>query len=437
MNEIPLSALFLSLLFLLVLSAFFSGSETALMTINRYRLRHRADQGHRGARLAQALLDRPDRLIGLILLGNNFVNILASSLATIIALRIGGDNAIAVAAGLLTLVILIFSEVTPKTLAALHPERLAYPAAFIYTPLIKLFSPLVILVSLIAKIILRSIGVHADGTASQTLSREELRTVVNEAGAMIPERSRTMLLGILDLERATVEDIMIPRHEVEGIDLQDPLDDILRTLHNASYTILPLFDGGVDNVIGTLHIRDILRLSRDREELSKEQLREISRAPYFVPEGTRLYQQLLNFQRERQRVALVVDEYGDFLGLVALTDLLEEIVGEFTTDPADNIPEIMRHADGGLLIDCGITIRDLNRFMRWKLPTDGPKTLNGLILDYMETIPEPGTSLMLHGHVLEILHTADNAVKTVRYRGGPLHMTEDDTATHPPPQPEG
>lgn len=415
MTEPPLAALFFSLFLLLALSAFFSGSETALMTINRYRLRHLADRGHRGARLAQALLERPDRLIGLILLGNNFVNILASSLATLIALRIGGDNAIAIAAGLLTLVILIFSEVTPKTLAALHPERLAYPAAYVYTPLIRFFSPLVWSISMIANNLLRILGIEPAGAPDQTLSREELRTVVSEAGAMIPERSRDMLLAILDLEGATVEDIMIPRHEVEGIDLQDPEEDVMRTLRNAGYSRLPVFDGGVDNVVGLLHMRHVLSLMREREDFTREQLREICHRPYFVPEGTRLYQQLINFQRERQRVALVVDEYGDFLGLITLTDLLEEIVGEFTTDPADSIPEIVRHKDGGILIDCGISVRDLNRVLRWKLPTQGPKTLNGLILEYMETIPETGTSLKLHGHVIEIIQTGDNAVKTVRY----------------------
>jgi Mg2+/Co2+ transporter CorB len=418
-TEPPLAALFFSLFLLLVLSAFFSGSETALMTINRYRLRHLADRGHRGARLAQALLERPDRLIGLILLGNNFVNILASSLATLIALRIGGDNAIAIAAGLLTLVILIFSEVTPKTLAALHPERLAYPAAYVYTPLIRFFSPLVWSVSMIANNLLRLLGVEPVGAPNQTLSREELRTVVSEAGAMIPERSRDMLLAILDLEGATVEDIMIPRHEVEGIDLQDPEEDVMRTLRNAGYSRLPVFDGGVDNVVGLLHMRHVLSLMREREDFTREQLREICHRPYFVPEGTRLYQQLINFQRERQRVALVVDEYGDFLGLITLTDLLEEIVGEFTTDPADNIPEIVRHPDGSILIDCGISVRDLNRVLRWKLPTQGPKTLNGLILEYLETIPETGTSLKLHGHVIEIIQTGDNAVKMVRYVNRP------------------
>ena len=417
MDEFPLAEV-LALIALLVLSGFFSGSETALMTLNRYRLRHRADHGHRGAILARRLLDRPDKLIGLILLGNNFVNILASSLATVIALELGGEGAIAIAAGLLTLVILIFSEVTPKTLAALHPEVIAYPAAYIYTPLLKVLQPVVWSVNIVTNNLLRLLGVRTETQQGHALSREELRTVVNEAGAMIPERSRDMLLAILDLENATVEDIMIPRNDVEGIDLQDPPEEILADIRRTSYTRLPLFDGGVDNVLGIFHTRNIVGMPTDPDHI-KEHLRRIARPPYFVPEGTRLYQQLINFQRVKRRVALVVDEYGDFQGLITLADLLEEIVGEFTTDPADSYPDIHRAEDGSLMIDCTISVRELNRAMRWSLPTQGPKTLNGLILDYLETIPQPGTSLMLQGHPLEIIQTDDTAVKTVKALGGP------------------
>ena len=413
MDELSLPGLFLALVLLLMLSAFFSGSETALLTINRYKLKHLADGGHRGARMARVLLERPDRLIGLILLGNNFVNIMASSLATVIALRLGGEAAIGIAAGLLTLVILIFSEVAPKTYATLHPERLAFPAAYVYKPLLKLLYPIVWFVNLFTNGLLRLMGTTTEGAPGTALSREELRTVVSEAGAMIPERSRSMLLGILDLERATVEDIMIPRNEVEGIDIQDSEDEILQAIRNSSYTRMPLFDGGFDNVIGVFHAKHALHAMLE-QGLDKEHLRAIAREPYYVPEGTPLYQQLLNFQRGKRRVGLVVDEYGDFLGLITLTDLLEEIVGEFTTDPADSIPEIHRGEDGSLLIDGSIAVRDLNRALRWTLPTDGPRTLNGLILEYLETIPEPGTSLKLHDHAIEILQTADNGVKTVK-----------------------
>ncbi len=419
MTDPHLIWLFLALVVLILLSAFFSGSETALMTVNRYRLRHRAGHGHRGAHLALTLLERPERLIGLILLGNNFVNILASSLATVIAIELGGEAAIAVAAGLLTLVVLIFGEVAPKTLAAKHPERIAYPAAYVYTPLLRVLYPLVWAVNLAATGVLKLLRIESPGGDGQALSREELRTVVSEAGAMIPARSRKMLLGILDLERATVEDIMVPRHDVEGIDIQAPDDEIVAAIQNAQYTRLPVFDGSIDNVVGIFHARNALHAVLAHGKLDKERLRAITRTPYFVQEGTPLYQQLLHFQREKRRVALVVDEYGDFMGLITLVDLLEEVVGEFTTDPSDRIPEIHRADDGSLHIDCGIGVRDLNRVLRWQLPTQGPKTLNGLILEYLETIPEPGTSLRLHGHPLEITQTLDNAVKTVRYDPGP------------------
>lgn len=414
MDELSLSVLIGVLLLLILCSAFFSGSETALMTLNRYRLRHMLASGHGGAKRASQLLERPDRLIGLILLGNNFVNILASSLATVIALRVGGEGAIAIAAGLLTLVILIFSEVTPKTLAALHPERLAFPAAYVYGPLLKILYPLVWVVNGIANFILRRIGVSPEQTEGQALSKEELRTVVMETSAMIPERSRNMLLGILDLENAAVEDIMIPRNEVDGIDLNAPIEDIVELIRKAPYTVLPLFNGSIDNVVGVVHTRHALQALLN-EELTKETLRGIANAPYFVPEGTPLYQQLGRFQREKRRAALVVDEYGDFMGMVTMGDLLEEIVGEFTTDPADTTPFVHPQGGGVFLIDASASVRDINRKMDWELPTDGPKTLNGLILEYLETIPEAGTSLKLCGYPLEIIQMGDNAVRTVRY----------------------
>ncbi len=414
MDDMPLSALIGVLLILILFSAFFSGSETALMTLNRYRLRHLRDSGHAGAKRASLLLERPDRLIGLILLGNNFVNILASSLATVIALRLGGEGAIAIAAGILTLVILIFSEVTPKTLAALHPERIAFPAAYVYVPLLKLLYPLVWVVNLIANALLRRIGVSPEDSGEQSLSKEELRTVLLEAGAMIPERSRNMLLGILDLEHACVEDIMIPRHEVAGVDLQDSLEDIVEIIRKAPYTVLLLFDGSIDNLIGMLHARNAMQALLDGE-LSKDTLRRIAHQPYFIPEGTLLYQQLVRFQREKRRTGLVVDEYGDFQGLLTLSDLLEQIVGEFTTDPADIATFVHPQQDGSILIDGNASVREINRKMHWNLPTDGPKTLNGLILEYLEAIPETGTSLKLHGYPLEIIHTAEHTVRTVRY----------------------
>ncbi|MES9857290.1 MAG: HlyC/CorC family transporter [Sedimenticola sp.] len=413
MSELPTSALFGILALLIMLSAFFSGSETALMTLNRYRLRHLTRIGHAGAIRADKLLQRPDRLIGLILLGNNFVNILASSLATIIALRLGGEAAIAIAAGLLTLVILIFAEVAPKTLAALKPERLAFPAAFVYTPLLKLLYPLVWVVNGISNALLRRIGVSPDDADGQTLSQEELRTVVLEAGAMIPKRHQKMLLSILDLENIEVEDIMIPRNEVDGIDLEEPIDEIIRQLQDTPYARLPVFDGGIDHLVGILQVRKAM-YALTQERLKKETIREICDTPYFIPEGTPLNRQLLNFQRKKQGLGLVVDEYGDLLGLVTLADLLEEIVGEFTTDPADSVQEVQPQDDGSFLVAGSANLKDLVRSFHWDLPTDGPRTINGLIIEYMETIPEPGTSLLLEGYPVEILQTQDNAVKVVR-----------------------
>jgi Mg2+/Co2+ transporter CorB len=413
LDDIPLSVLIGALIFLLFLSAFFSGSETGLMTLNRYRLRHLAKAGHPGAKRALRLLEKPDRLIGLILLGNNFVNIMASSLVTVIALRIGSDGAVAIGAGILTLVVLIFSEVAPKTFAALHPERVAFPAAWIYGPLLKLLFPLVWLVNVIANFVLRLFRISHEDASHTSLSSEELRTVVNEAGAMIPRRHQKMLLSILDLESVTVEDIMIPRNEITGIDLDDDWDDIVTVLEESPYTKLPVYHGSIDKVEGFLHLRKVIPLMSDKD-FDAEALNRVIREPYFIPEGTVLNTQLLNFQREKRRYGLVVDEYGDIMGLVTLEDILEEIVGEFTSDPSSLNKNIHPQEDGSYLIDGTAHIREINRTLGWNLPVDGPRTLSGLIIEHMETIPEPGTSLLLHGHPVEIIQTIDNVVKTAR-----------------------
>ncbi len=426
MNELPLGALIGSLIFLLILSAFFSGSETALMTLNRYRLRHLADAGHPGARLAQRLLEKPDRLIGLILLGNNFVNILASSLATIIAIRLGGEGAIPIAAGLLTLVVLIFSEVAPKTLAALHPERLAFPASWVYTPLLRLLLPLVWLVNLMANTVLRLLGAYPDDADGNALSREELRTVVNEAGAMIPKRHQKMLINILDLEKVTVDDIMVPRNELDGVDLDEPLDVILEQLEQTPYTRVLAYHGSIDHVGGFLHCRRVMQAQLD-DELTRDKLDGLIREPYFIPKGTPLHRQLLHFQQNRRRTALVVDEYGDVQGLVTMADLLEEIVGEFATDPADQIADVQPQEDGSFLVDGSASLRELVKTMHWELPIDGPKTLNGLIVEYLESIPETGTSLLIAGYPVEVVQIQDNAVKTARIRPGDRRRTGSDS----------
>jgi len=383
------------------------------MTLNRYRLKHMADSGHRGALLAAKLLKRPDRLIGLILLGNNFVNILASSLSTIIALRLGGEAYIAIAAGILTLVILIFAEVAPKTLAALSPETLAFPASWVYTPLLYVLYPLVWVVNGIANNLLKLLGIHVSDNPKDTLSQEELRTVVNEAGIMIPANHQKMLLNILDLEKMTVDDIMIPRNEVDGIDINDPMDEILQVLRETNYTLLPVYQESIDNVLGFIHLRRCMQLMMNGE-LDKERLQSLIRQPYFIPEGTPLNTQLIHFQREKRRIGLVVDEYGDLQGLVTFADLLEEIVGEFVTDPLDELDDVQDMGDGTYLVNGNASIRDLVRTMKWDLPTDGPKTFNGLLLEHLESIPETGISVMISGYPIEILQTQHNMVKVAK-----------------------
>lgn len=415
MNDIPLSILFIILGVLIVLSAFFSGTETGLLTLNRYRLRHRANQGERAAGIAARLLERPDRLLGVILLGNNFVNILASAIATVLGLRLSGDSGVAIATGVLTLVLLIFGEVTPKTLAALHPEKVGLPAAYVYYPLLKVFYPIVYVVNLIANGILRLMRLYPDDSGLDSLSSEELKTVVAEAGAMIPQRHQRMLLSILDLEKATVEDIMVPRNEIKGIDLSESWEEIVNALVTAEHTRLPVYEGSIDDLRGIIHLRNLLELLH-RQRLDHDTLLAAAREPYFVPEGTPLNQQLLNFQNQKRRIGFVVDEYGDIQGLVTLEDILEEIVGEFTTDPAQRAKHVFMDADNSYLVDGTVTIRTLNRTMGWKLPATGPKTLNGLILEYLETIPQTGARLKLNGYDIEIAQTKANAVKTVRIR---------------------
>ncbi len=403
-----------ALVFLLALSAFFSGSETGLMSLNRYRLRHLAKSGHAGAVRTNALLERPDRLIGLILLGNNFVNVLASAITTVIALRLGGEGAIAVGAGLLTLVILIFSEVAPKTLAATHPERVAFPAAFVYTPLLRILSPLVWAVTAMANGVLKLVGARPEQqTKLYSLSSEELRTVVNEAGALIPKRHQQMLLSILDLEKVTVDDIMIPRNEIVGINLNDDWQSIAEQLTHSQHTRLPVYYDDIHHVVGIIHVRNALHLSAE-QRFTKEALTQIMREPYFIPEATPLNTQLINFQRQTRRIGLVVDEYGDIQGLVTLEDILEEIVGEFTTVPATTIKDVHDQGDGTFIVDGSANVRELNKAMGWELPTEGPKTLNGVIVEYLETIPQQGTSVRIAGYPIEILQTKGNAVKTAR-----------------------
>lgn len=416
MIDLSVNTLLIILFILLVFSALFSAAETAMMRLNRYRLRHLAQQKHLGAMRAHQLLKRPDRLIGFVLLGNNFVNIFASSIVTILTLKTFGQAWIGVTAGLLTIVILIFAEVAPKTMAALHPERIAFPASLVLRPLLLAFYPLVWIVNTLSNGLLKLLGVRTEEEdAMQQLSRDELRTVVNEAGALIPRRHQRMLVNILDLEKATVEDIMIPRNDIVGIDLSLDLDEIVEQLSNCMYTRLPVYREDIGEVTGMLHVRSALP-QLIRGEFTKETLAQRVEEPYFIPAGTPLHIQLLNFQRQKKRVGLVVDEYGDIEGLVTLEDILEEIVGEFTTDISSAIRHVHPQPDGSHLVDGGVNIRALNRMMHWKLPVAGPKTLNGLIIEHLESIPATGTSVRIAGYAIEIVQIADNAVKTARIR---------------------
>lgn len=412
MSDLPLPVMFLLLLGLIVLSGCFSGSETGLMAVNRYRLRNRARNGLQAAKLALRLLDKPDRLIGLILLGNNFVNVLASMLATLIALELWGRSALGVTAIGLTVIILIFAEVAPKTLAALRPEVLAYPASYVYTPLLKILYPLVWLINTLSNSVLWLFGLRSHTRAGDALNSDELRTVVNDAGALIPQPHQEMLVNILDLEKVTVDDIMIPRNEIHGVDLSAPWEEIETQLRDAPHSRLPIFRESIDEVVGLVFLRDLIGL--DLRDIEHTALQRMAREPYFIPEGTSLTRQLLNFQRHRRRIGLIVDEYGDILGLITLEDILEEIVGEFTTDRVPASRDIHPQNDGTWIAAGSTQLRDLGREFSWHFDPNGPKTLNGLILEHLEMIPEPGTTFLVGRHPVEILQTRENAVRSVR-----------------------
>jgi len=412
-DDTSLAGLIGLLVALLVLSAFFSGSETALMSLNRYKLRHKARAGHRGARLAESLLKRPDRLIGLILLGNNAVNISASALVGVVSVQLGGELGFAIGTAALTLIVLIFAETAPKTLAALRPEPIAFAAAYIYYPLLKAVYPLVWMTSVLANGVLYVFGLRQRDSDRYSLSREELRTVVYEASAMISRKYRQMLLSILDLEKVSVNDVMVPHNEIVGIDLDNDVDAIAETIRNSEHTRLPVYEDSIDNVMGVLHLRRLANIFTQLE-FSKDDIRGLLEEPYFVPESTPLSTQLVQFQKGRRRFALVVDEYGDIQGIVTLEDILEEIVGEFTTDPADDGEDIVKETDETWLVSGTANIREMNRILDWDLPTEGPKTLNGLVIEYLETIPESGTCLKIGKYPIEIIETKENRVQLAR-----------------------
>ncbi len=422
-DDVPLGVLAGALFFLICMSAFFSGTETALMALNRYRLRHKARSGHRGARFAESLLRRPDRLITLILFGNNLVNFSAATLSSYLTLRLFGAGAWITAAGtfVFTLVVLIFAEVMPKTLAALHPERLALPASYIYYPAQRLAFPLIWLINLVSNGLLRLAGVDPDEADQHSLTIEELRVVVAESAAMLPQKRHRMLQGILELDGVTVDDVMVPHNEITGIDLDDSWTTILQRISSCHFTRLPVYRENIDGVIGMLDLRRLIRAD-GLTQLDKRKLLSLMEDPYFIPEGTPLHKQLVQFQHVRQRAALVVDEYGDVQGLVTLEDILEEIVGEFTSDAAPGHREVQQEPGAdSFVVEAAANIRSLNRMMNWQLPTDSATTLNGLILEKLERIPEPGTCLKLDNYPIEIVATSENSVTRVR-----LHPPQDE-----------
>lgn len=414
MDSIPLSTLFISLAILLSLSAFFSSSETGLMSLNRYKMRHLAENGHKGAQLAEKLLSKTDVLLSLILICNNLVNIGASAIATMIGIRLAGDAGVAIATGILTFVMLVFSEILPKTIAAIYPEKIGFFASYILTPLKKGLMPIVFLINLIINALMKLLRVKKDENIG--LSAEELRGVVLEAGKFIPTEHQEMLISILDMEKVTVEDIMVPRNDIGGIDIDDDWKSIMRQLNHAAHARIVLYKGNMDkNILGMLRVREAFRLLLEKDEPSKETLIRAVDKVYFIPEGTPLTTQLMNFKTNKERIGLVVDEYGDIRGLVTLEDILEEIVGEFTTSTAPSLEqEVKQQSDGTVIIEGSANLRDLNKLFGWNLPVDEVRTFNGLILEHLEKIPDEDTQFELNNLKVTVLEVADNVVKQAK-----------------------
>ncbi len=415
MEQLSTQFLFTVLVILIILSGFFSSSETGLIALNRYKLKHQAKSGHRGAKLAKTLLNKPDRLIGLILFGNNLVNVLASFIVSMLTLRLLGDGSLAfwVSAVGFTFVLLIFAELAPKTMAVVFPEKIAFPASFVLTPLLKLLYPIIMMINFTANTLLRLFGVDARSGTMEQLSRDELRTIVSDSHRDVSDDHQQMLLNILDLEHGRIDDVMVPRQEVIGIDLKEDWNTILMQLSQSLYTRLPVYENDLDNLVGLLHIRTVLaRLSQGR--LNFEDLKRSVRKPYFIPEGTSLTQQLLEFQRLERRMGMVVDEYGDIQGLVTLDDILEEIVGNYTTDARDvGNKEVRRMEDGAWLIEGSASLRMLNRQFDWNLPADDATTLNGLLLELLELIPDGKVALKIEGLVFTVAEIGDNSIRKV------------------------
>jgi len=402
--------LWLALFVLLILSAFFSGSETGMMSLNRYRLRHQRKKSS-GARRAAKLLAMPDRLIGLILIGNNAVNILAAIIANMLAIIYVGEAAAPwVATASLTITVLVFSEVTPKTIAAQNPEWFAFKASHILKPLLQLLSPLVWMVNKLTNAVISMLGFDPNKDRDDGLDTEELKSLVDISSHKISDSNQGMLKAILDLESVTVEDIMIPRNEINGLNMEASIEELMNSIVSSEYTRQPLYEGDVNNIVGIFHARKANHLLRS-EKVTHNAIKRFSETPYFIPESTTLTNQLLNFKKARRRFAVVVDEYGEVQGLVTLEDILEEIVGDFTTNTADEIEEVIRRDDGSYLIHGAATIREINKATGWELPKDGPKTLNGLALEQLESIPDANVSFTINGYRFETEQINETVIK--------------------------
>ncbi|MEC7551092.1 MAG: HlyC/CorC family transporter [Pseudomonadota bacterium] len=413
-DEASLGILIFSFLALIVASAYFSSSETGMMSLNKYRMNHLRRGQHAGATRASKLLEKPDKLIGVILIGNNFVNFLAASIASSITVLIVGEPAPFTTAIVLTLVVLIFAEVTPKTIAALYPERIAYPSSIVLGVLLKVLYPIVWAVNFVSNTLVRTLGFHPQADSSdQQLSQEELRTVVHESESRLPKKRQGMLLNILDLEKVQVDQIMVPRNEVTGLDIEDAMEDVLEQIASAQHTRLPVYRKDIDNIVGVLHMRSAGRLIKT-ENLNKAAIIQETTEPYFIPDSTPLHTQLFNFQSNKLRLAVVVDEFGAVKGIVTLEDILEEIVGEFTTDLADSNRDIFAQEDGSYLIDGGTSIRDINRTLSWQLDSESANTLNGILMEVLQSIPDASVGVKLDGYYAEILQVKDNVFRTVK-----------------------
>ena len=397
---------------LLVLSAFFSGSETSMMSLNPYRLRHQRKKSS-GARRAAKLLSMPDRLIGLILIGNNAVNILAAIIANMLAIYYVGEAAAPwVATATLTILVLVFSEVTPKTIAAQNPEWFAFKASHLLKPLLQLLSPIVWLINKLTNTLISFLGFDPNKNRDDSLDSEELKSLVDLSGHKISNSNQGMLRAILDLDNMTVEDIMIPRNEVSGLDLEDNIEILMEKIISCEYTRQPVFSGDINNIVGIFHVRKANHLLR-AETISHKAIKRFAEEAYFIPESTKLTTQLLNFKKMRSRFAVVVDEYGEVQGLVTLEDILEEIVGDFTTNEADRVDEVIAQKNGSFLIDGTATIREINKATNWNLPVDGPKTMNGLVLEQLESIPDANVSFNINNFKFETIEINGTRVKKV------------------------